>query len=193
MLMLSNNSLIVAGSETSATLLSGCIFYLCTAPHVMSRLVAEIRSTFKQDSDMTFRAAENLKYMNAVIEESLRIYPPFVTSLSRVVPQGGAFVNGHFLPEDVCICAPLYATFLTCVLILARQLWHVTTTPPTTRNPTSSSRINSCQSAGWDPTRSSREIRRMSCSHSVSAHAPALESSAFLIFSPASTLHLNQY
>ncbi|CAG8122211.1 unnamed protein product [Penicillium nalgiovense] len=103
--------LIVAGSETSATLLSGCIFYLCTAPHVMSRLVAEIRSTLIQDSDMTFRAVEDLKYMNAVIEESLRIYPPFVTSLSRVVPQGGAFVNGHFLPEDTTVACHHYASY----------------------------------------------------------------------------------
>jgi hypothetical protein len=184
MLMLSNNSLIVAGSETSATLLSGCIFYLCTAPHVMSRLVAEIRSTFKQDSDMTFRAVEDLKYMNAVIEESLRIYPPFVTSLSRVVPQGGAFVNGHFLPGDVCICASLYASFVTCVLMPTRLLWHVTTMPPITPNPTSPSRISSCQSAGWDPTRSLTEIRKMSCSHSVSAHASAWENSALLAVPP---------
>lgn len=184
MLILSNNSLIVAGSETSATLLSGCIFYLCTAPHVMSRLVAEIRSTLKQDSDMTFRAVEDLKYMNAVIQESLRIYPPFVTSLSRVVPQGGAFVNGHFLPEDVCICVSLYITIVTWVLIPTRPLWHVTTTPPITPNPTSSSRISSCQSAGWDPTRSSTEIRKMPCSHSVSAHASAWENSAFFTVSP---------
>lgn len=70
----------------------------------MSRLIAEIRSTFKQESDITFRAVEELKYMNAVIEESLRIYPPFVTSLSRLVPQGGAAVDGHFLPGEVSIC-----------------------------------------------------------------------------------------
>ncbi|KAI2672411.1 hypothetical protein CBS147355_8131 [Penicillium roqueforti] len=103
--------LIVAGSETSATLLSGCIFYLCTAPHVMSQLVAEVRSTFKQDSYMTFRAVEELKYMTAVIEESLRIYPPFVTSLSRIVPQGGAVVNGHFLPEDTAVACHHYASY----------------------------------------------------------------------------------
>jgi cytochrome P450 len=68
----------------------------------MSQLVAEIRSTFKEDRDMTFRAVEELKYMNAVVEESLRIYPPLVTNLLRLVPQGGALVNGHFIPEDVC-------------------------------------------------------------------------------------------
>lgn len=67
----------------------------------MNRLTAEIRSAFTQDSNMTFRAVESLEYMTAVIDESLRIYPPFVTSLSRVVPQGGAVVNGHFVPENV--------------------------------------------------------------------------------------------
>ncbi|KAJ5971210.1 uncharacterized protein N7479_001128 [Penicillium vulpinum] len=103
--------LIVAGSETSATLLSGCIFYLCSSPHVMSRLVAEIRSTFKQDSEMTFRAVEDLKYMDAVIEESLRIYPPFVTNLSRVVPRGGALVNGRFVPENTTVACHHYASY----------------------------------------------------------------------------------
>lgn len=180
-----NNSLIVAGSETSATLLSGCIFYLCTAPHVMSRLGAEIRSNFKQDSDMTFRAVEELKYMNAVIEESLRIYPPFVTSLSRLVPQGGAAVDGHFLPEDVSICvSPRYVPFVTCVLIPTRPLWHATITPHTTPSPISPSRISSCQSAGWTQTQSLRMIRKMLCSHSASGRASALENSAFLALFP---------
>ena len=184
MLKLIINSLIVAGSETSATLLSGCIFYLCKTPHVMSQLVAEIRSNFKQDTDMTFRAVEELKYMNAVIEETLRIYPPFVTSLSRLVPQGGAVVNGHFLPEDVCICVLVQSIkVIACLLTPTRRLWHVTTTPPTTPSPTLPSRISSCQNAGWDPIRFSRTIRKMPCSHSASVHVAALENSAFPIVS----------
>lgn len=183
--MLINNSLIVAGSETSATLLSGCIFYLCTAPHVMSRLVAEIRSNFKQDSDMTFRAVEELKYMNAVMEESLRIYPPFVTSLSRLVPQGGAAVDGHFLPEDVSLYVSLqYVIFVTCVLIPTRPLWHVTITPHTIPSPTSPSQTSLSQSAGWTQTQSLRMIRKMLCSHSASGRASALENSALLALSP---------
>ena len=94
-------SLIVAGSETSATLLSGCIFYLCTNAHVMSRLSDEIRFAFARDEDITFRSAAKLRYLNAVIEESLRLYPPFVTSLARIVPPGGSNIDGNFVPEGV--------------------------------------------------------------------------------------------
>lgn len=94
----------MAGSETSATLLCGCIFYLCTHPHVMRKLVDEIRSAFATDEDITFRTSAMLTYLSAVIEESLRLYPPFVTSLARVVPQGGSLVDGQFVAEGVrCI------------------------------------------------------------------------------------------
>jgi len=93
--------LIVAGSETSATLLSGCIFYLCTNPLTMSRLVSEIRSTFAKEDEITFRNVASLPYLAAVIEESLRMHPPFVTSLARIVPPDGSIVDGHYVPGGV--------------------------------------------------------------------------------------------
>lgn len=72
----------------------------------MARLTTEIRSAFTQDSDMTFCTVASLEYLNAVIEEALRMYPPFVTSLARRVPTGGALVNGQFVPENVCSTLP---------------------------------------------------------------------------------------
>lgn len=52
---------------------------------------------------MRFRTNASLKYLSAVIEEALRIYPPFVTSLSRIVPKGGAYVDGQYIPGGVRI------------------------------------------------------------------------------------------
>lgn len=97
--------LIVAGSETAATLLSGAIFYLCTNPLAMSRLVSEIRSAFTKEEDITFRNAACLTYLAAVIEESLRLHPPFVTSLARIFPLGGSMVDGYYVPGGVCFSA----------------------------------------------------------------------------------------
>lgn len=69
----------------------------------MTRLADEIRSSFKSETEMTFRTIATLKYLSAVIEEGLRMYPPLVTSLSRIVPNGGAHVDGHYVPEGVSI------------------------------------------------------------------------------------------
>ncbi|KAJ6103326.1 hypothetical protein N7486_005753 [Penicillium sp. IBT 16267x] len=103
--------LIIAGSETSATLLSGCIFYLCTHPLVMRQLIAEIRSAFDKDTEITFRGSASLTYLAAVIEESLRLYPPFVTSLSRTVPAGGSSIDGQYVPEGTLVACHHYASY----------------------------------------------------------------------------------
>ena len=95
------NSIILAGSETTATALSGCMYLLCTNKEALNRLSQEIRSTFRSGSEITSAQCVPLPYLNAVIEETLRIYPPVATHLPRVVPKGGATVAGEFLPEDV--------------------------------------------------------------------------------------------
>ena len=43
-------------------------------------------------------SVQKLSYLNAVIEESLRIYPPAALSLSRVVPRGGAMICNKHVP-----------------------------------------------------------------------------------------------
>lgn len=44
--------LVLGGSETSATLLSGAIYYLLTHPPIMNKLVSEIRSAFRREKDI---------------------------------------------------------------------------------------------------------------------------------------------
>jgi cytochrome P450 len=113
--------LIVAGSETAATLLSGCIFYLCTNPLIMSRLVSEIRSTFTKEDEITFRNAASLTYLAAVIEESLRMHPPFVTSLTRITPPGGSMIDGHYVPAGVGSPTSLKEETITHTFLLDRR------------------------------------------------------------------------
>ncbi|EEY20954.1 isotrichodermin C-15 hydroxylase [Verticillium alfalfae VaMs.102] len=47
---------------------------------------------------MQFLALQDLPYMNACIDEALRIFPPVPTGLTRTVPRGGDTVAGEFLP-----------------------------------------------------------------------------------------------
>lgn len=96
-----SSTLVAAGSETTATLLSGLTFYLLTNPHTMKTLTEEVRSAFKSDEEIDFSSANNLPYLRACIEEALRIYPPTPSGLPRVVPKGGATICGQYVPEDV--------------------------------------------------------------------------------------------
>ncbi|KAI0148397.1 putative cytochrome P450 monooxygenase [Xylariaceae sp. FL1272] len=95
--------LIIAGSETTATLLSGATFLLTTHPEVLHKLEAEVRSSFTSQDEITLTSVGNLPYMLAVLNESLRRYPPVAGSLPRVGPRGGAVVDGHVVPEGTMV------------------------------------------------------------------------------------------
>jgi cytochrome P450 len=70
------NIMIFAGSDTCATVLSGMANYLVKTPHALEALVKEIRSAYSSASEMTFASLQKLTYLNAVVEESLRVSPP---------------------------------------------------------------------------------------------------------------------
>lgn len=99
--------LMVAGSETTATLLSGVTYQLLKNPDVLKKLVGEIRSTFAYSHEITMVSVNNLKYQLAVLEEALRVMPPVATALVRLVPPGeGEVVGGHFVPGGTRVGIP---------------------------------------------------------------------------------------
>jgi len=100
--MASNASvMILGGSETTATLLSGTTYLLLKHPEVMKKLRDEVRSTFKHDDEIDLQSVGKLDYMLAVLDEGLRIYPPVPKQSDRVVPPQGAMVAGKWVPGGV--------------------------------------------------------------------------------------------
>ena len=59
--------LIIAGSETTATVLSGVTFLLLKNLTVMAKVVHEICSAFANEDEITIAALEDLKYMLTVL------------------------------------------------------------------------------------------------------------------------------
>jgi len=91
--------MIIAGSETTATTLSGITNELINSPQQLRRLVEEVRTSFQSSADLTFAALKDMPFLNAVCFEGLRICHPVPGGLPRLVPKGGDIVCGHFLPE----------------------------------------------------------------------------------------------
>ena len=94
-------TLVVVGSETTGTELSAIIRNLLRHPPAVEKLTKEIRQAFSTPSEITAEKTSALDYLNAVIEESLRLSPPVPLGMPRVVPEGGAKVSGNWLPSGV--------------------------------------------------------------------------------------------
>jgi cytochrome P450 len=95
------NLLVIAGSETTATALSGITYYLCRNPAVFHKVAQEVRQTFDDYDLITGRSTEPLTYLKAVIDEGLRLYPPIPTGPPRVSP--GEKVSGYFVPKGTVV------------------------------------------------------------------------------------------
>ncbi|KAJ5910833.1 Cytochrome P450 [Penicillium subrubescens] len=94
---------IVAGSDTTATSIRATFLHIISSPHIYSTLRNEIDNAGPLSSPITDAEAKRLPYLQAVIEEGLRYWPPIGLLASKIVPKGGATINGFFLPEDSSI------------------------------------------------------------------------------------------
>ena len=97
------STLMIGGSETTATQLSGVTNYICKNPQVLGRLVKEVRGAFKLESDIRLPALSHLPYLTAVLQEGLRMCPPIPCGLTRIVPSCGAMIGGYWVPGGVRI------------------------------------------------------------------------------------------
>ncbi len=101
---------ILAGSDTIATAVAGCLYLLLQHPDTLARLRQELEAEFRSDADITMARLAGLPYIRAVVDEALRIYPPISGELRRAVPTGVAVVCGHFIPGDTIISVYAFAS-----------------------------------------------------------------------------------
>ncbi|KAJ6024275.1 cytochrome P450, partial [Penicillium herquei] len=94
---------IAAGSDTTASTMRAAVYYILKNPSIRQRLCEELRS-----ADLSFppqwKKLQGLKYLEAVMRESMRINPGVGFILERVVPTGGfTLPDGRFIPEGTIV------------------------------------------------------------------------------------------
>ncbi|RAL13059.1 cytochrome P450 [Aspergillus homomorphus CBS 101889] len=87
------NVLVIAGSDTTATALTTLIYYLAAHQDKLWHLQQELREAFDEVSEMTSDRLQGMPYLNAVIEEGLRICPPTSFGLPRISPGAMSVVS----------------------------------------------------------------------------------------------------
>lgn len=82
------------------------IFYELALEHKRAAL---IREELKNVDIRKHRALEACRYLNGVINETLRLHPPVPTHGYRQTPPEGIMVAGTFIPGGTTIVAPRYS------------------------------------------------------------------------------------
>ncbi|KAK7178815.1 Isotrichodermin C-15 hydroxylase 6 [Paraphaeosphaeria sporulosa] len=90
------STFVIAGGETVATALAAITYHLCKAPAVLRTMQTTIRSSFTSYEAINSVSCLQIPYLQAVINEGLRIYPPGAQGFPRVSP--GAEVDGKYIP-----------------------------------------------------------------------------------------------
>lgn len=91
----------IAGGETTSTFLAGTTYFLLKNPSTMRKLTSEIRMAFPSYGSINAQEAQRLPYLQAVINEGLRIYPPASQGAPRT--STGFELHSRYIPAGVSI------------------------------------------------------------------------------------------
>lgn len=92
---------------TSSISLSAILYQVLREPQHLERLQKELRTTFSRVEDISLAGLQHLPYLNACINESLRLIPPFhLRFASRISP--GAEISGVYVPKGVVVFSDIY-------------------------------------------------------------------------------------
>ncbi len=97
-------TLLFAGHETTASALAWALYWIAKLPEVRAQLLAELETPDAASDPM---AVARLPYLNAVCQETLRLYPIAVSAFPRVVKQP-ITVAGYDLEPGTVIMPSIY-------------------------------------------------------------------------------------
>ncbi|KAI0341387.1 cytochrome P450 monooxygenase pc-bph [Trametopsis cervina] len=102
---------LIAGSDTTSNSSCAITYHLAKNPEVQKKLQKELDEALGNEDDpvSNFEQAKRLPYLQAVIDEALRIHSTSGIGLPRVAPEGGLTIQGNYFPEGTILSVPTYS------------------------------------------------------------------------------------
>ncbi|KAI8633672.1 cytochrome P450 CYP4/CYP19/CYP26 subfamily [Xylariaceae sp. FL1651] len=94
---------VIAGSDSTASVMKTLWYNLLSHPDSMSLLYKELLQAKLSRPYPRWTEIAALPYLDACINEAVRLHPPFCLPLERVVPEGGLEIGGRFIPGGTVI------------------------------------------------------------------------------------------
>ncbi|XKL62377.1 hypothetical protein PGB90_002210 [Kerria lacca] len=93
-------TIMFAGQDAPSTTVSFCLYELSRNQKVQDKLFEELKnSSIHEKSEPTFHDYTKLKYLEMVIKETLRMYPP-ATIIGRKIDEDIVLPSGYVLPAN---------------------------------------------------------------------------------------------
>lgn len=99
---------IVAGSDTGAATLSHVLYELARHPEHVAKLRTELLPLISPDGSISHKAVSDAPHLNAIITETLRLYPVPPTAIVRKTPPEGITIGDTFIPGGMNVWTPQY-------------------------------------------------------------------------------------
>jgi cytochrome P450 family 628 len=103
--------IVVAGSDTTAATLTCLFFMLATHPQALKKLQAEVDAYHLANEGLGFESTSlaKLPYLDAVINESLRLQPTVPSGVQRETPPEGLRIGDVYIPGKTIVQIPTYS------------------------------------------------------------------------------------
>ncbi|KAG0147082.1 hypothetical protein CROQUDRAFT_656550 [Cronartium quercuum f. sp. fusiforme G11] len=93
-LLADSTLVVIAGADTTRTVLIALFLYLLRSPEHMRRL----QSALEEATDLSGPSLARIPYLDACLKEAMRLQPPSPANLQRVCPPEGAVIDGKMIP-----------------------------------------------------------------------------------------------
>jgi len=103
-------ALIIAGADTTANASCAAMYYIARDRRVQAKLQAELDEAlnFVEDSVAPYERVKDLPYLDAVVNETLRLHTVIGVGLPRSVPAGGMTILEQHFKEGTWVSVPSY-------------------------------------------------------------------------------------
>lgn len=99
---------IIAGTDTSTAALSYLFMELCKNPAIAQSIREELLA-HNFANVFSVHELQSCRYLNSVVDETLRLHPPVPDGVYRLTPPEGLQVGDTWIPGGVTIINPVYS------------------------------------------------------------------------------------